>query len=60
MINSKDYLRQVGISEEQFSFLLKRLEQEILRTTQKIKTGYNALCLATQYRTINANIIQSI
>ena len=32
----------------------------ILRTTQKIKTGYNALCLATQYRTINANIIQSI
>ena len=31
-----------------------------LRTTQKIKTGYNALCLATQYRTINANIIQSI
>ena len=31
MTNSKDYLRQVGISEEQFSFLLKRLEQEIER-----------------------------
>ncbi len=36
------------------------LSEALLRTTQKIKTGYNALCLATQYRTINANIIQSI
>ena len=37
-----------------------KIFQILLRTTQKIKTGYNALCLATQYRTINANIIQSI
>ena len=34
MTNSKDYLRQVGISEEQFSFLLKRLEQEIEKDLQ--------------------------
>lgn len=37
MTNSKDYLRQVGISEEQFSFLLKRLEQEIAKDLQNNK-----------------------
>ena len=37
MTNSKDYLRQVGISEEQFSFLLKRLEQEIAQDLQNNK-----------------------
>ena len=41
MINSKDYLRQVGISEEQFSFLLKRLEQEIERPIKKQKSYYS-------------------
>ena len=37
MTNSKDYLRQVGISEEQSSFLLKRLEQEIAKDLQNNK-----------------------
>ena len=43
MTNSKDYLRQVGISEEQFSFLLKRLEQEIAKDLQnnKMKVSVN-------------------
>ena len=42
MINSKDYLRQVGISEEQFTVLLNRLKQEIEKDLQnnKIKKGY--------------------
>ena len=37
MINSKDYLRQVGISEEQFTVLLNRLKQEIEKDLQNNK-----------------------
>ncbi len=37
MTNSNDYLRQVGISEKQFTFLLKRLEREIEEDLQKNK-----------------------
>ena len=37
MTNSKDYLRQVGVSEEQFTLLLKRLEQEIEKDLQNNK-----------------------
>jgi hypothetical protein len=37
MINSNNYLRQVGISEKQFTLLLKRLEQEIEEDLQKNK-----------------------
>tara|TARA_B110000238_G_C16010184_1_gene388499 strand:+ start:129 stop:551 length:423 start_codon:yes stop_codon:yes gene_type:complete len=37
MINSNNYLRQVGISEKQFTFLLKRLEQEIEEDLQRNK-----------------------
>jgi len=37
MINSNHYLRQVGISEKQFTFLLKRLEQEIEEDLQRNK-----------------------
>ena len=41
MTNSKDYLRHVGISEEQFSFLLNLLEQEIERPIKKHKSYYS-------------------
>ena len=34
MINSKDYLRQVGISKEQFTLLMNRLKQEIEKDLQ--------------------------
>ena len=34
MTNSKNYLRQIGVSEEQFTFLLKRLVQEIEKDLQ--------------------------
>lgn len=37
MMNSNNYLRQVGISEKQFAFLLKRLEQEIEGDLQRNK-----------------------
>jgi hypothetical protein len=37
MTNSNHYLRQVGISEKQFTLLLKRLEQEIEEDLQKNK-----------------------
>ncbi len=37
MINSKNYLRQVGVPEEQFTFLLNRLEQEIEKDLQNNK-----------------------
>ena len=37
MINSNNYLRQVGISEKQFTFLLKGLEQEIEEDLQRNK-----------------------
>ena len=37
MINSNNYLRQVGISEKQFTFLLKRLEWEIEEDLQRNK-----------------------
>lgn len=37
MTNSKNYLRQVGVSEEQFTLLLKRLEQEIAKDLQNNK-----------------------
>ena len=37
MTNSKNYLRQVGVSEVQFTLLLKRLEQEIEKDLQNNK-----------------------
>ena len=37
MTNTKNYLRQVGVSEEQFTLLLKRLEQEIEKDLQNNK-----------------------
>ena len=37
MINSKDYLRHVGISEEQFAVLLNRLKQEVEKDLQNNK-----------------------
>ena len=37
MTNSKNYLRQVVVSEEQFTLLLKRLEQEIEKDLQNNK-----------------------
>ena len=37
MINSSKHLRQVGISEEQFSLLLERLKQEIEKDLQNNK-----------------------
>ena len=40
MINSKDYLRQVGISEEQFTVLLNRLKQEIEEDLQNRHLSY--------------------
>ena len=40
MINSKDYLRQVGISEEQFTVLLNRLKQEIEKDLQNKLNEY--------------------
>ena len=53
MINSNNYLRQVGISEKQFTFLLKRLEQEIEEDLQrnKIKTrGVPSKVMTTELR----------
>ena len=43
MINSKRYLRQVGISEETFSTLLTRLTEEIAQhlKNNQIKKGNN-------------------
>ena len=37
MTNSKNHLRQVGVSEEQFILLLRRLEQEIEKDLQNNK-----------------------
>ena len=37
MINSKNYLRQVGVSEVQFTLLLRRLEQEREKDLQNNK-----------------------
>ena len=37
MTNSKNYFRQVGVTEEQFTLLLKRLEQEIENDLQNNK-----------------------
>ena len=53
MTNSKGYLRQVGISEEQFSFLLKRLEQEIakdLQNNKMKKRGVPSKVMTTQLK----------
>ena len=37
MINSKNYLRQVGVSEVQFTLLLRQLEQEREKDSQNNK-----------------------
>ena len=53
MINSNNYLRQVGISEKQFTFLLKRLEQEIeedLQRNKMKKRGVPSKVMTTELR----------
>ena len=37
MTNYKNYLRQVGVSEKQFTLLLRRIEQEIEKDLQNNK-----------------------
>jgi hypothetical protein len=51
MINSKSYLRQVGIAEEQFTLLLKQLEQEIekdLENNKMKKRGVPSKAMSTE------------
>jgi hypothetical protein len=50
MTNTKNYLRQVGVSEEQFTLLLKRLEQEIEKDLRnnKMKKEVNPVKLCQQ------------
>ena len=53
MINSKDYLRQVGISEEQFTVLLNRLKQEIeedLQNNKIKKRGVPSKIMSTELK----------
>jgi len=56
MTNSKDYLRQVGISEEQFSLLLKRLEQEIAKDLQNNKIKKRGVPSKVMTTTLNPRI----
>jgi len=51
MTNSKNYLRQIGVSEEQFTFLLKRLVQEIEKDLQNNKMknrGLSSKAISTE------------
>ena len=51
MTNSKNYLRQVGVTEEQFTLLLKRPEQEIendLQNNKMKKRGVSSKVMSTE------------
>ena len=53
MTKSKDYLRQIGITEKQFALLLDKLEQEIKNELQinKIKNrGVSSKTMTTELR----------
>ena len=53
MTKSKDYLRQIGITEKQFALLLDKLEQEIKNELQinKVKNrGVSSKTMTTDLR----------
>ena len=49
MTKSKDYLRQIGITEKQFALLLDKLEQEIKNELQINKMKNRGVCAKEAY-----------